>query len=32
MRPVGDYLVGVTRFDGVVIEPRMVPSKEIASH
>jgi photosystem II stability/assembly factor-like uncharacterized protein len=27
MRPVGDYLVGITRFDGVVVEPRMVPSK-----
>ena len=32
MRPVGDYLVGITRFDGVVIQPRMVQSKEIASH
>lgn len=32
MRPVGDYLVGVTRFDGVVLQPRMVQSKEIASH
>lgn len=30
MRPVGDYLVGVTRFDGVVVQPRMVQSKQIA--
>jgi len=27
MRPVGDYLVGITRFDGVVLQPRMVQSK-----
>jgi photosystem II stability/assembly factor-like uncharacterized protein len=28
VRPVGDHLVGVTPFDGVVLEPRMVVSKE----
>jgi photosystem II stability/assembly factor-like uncharacterized protein len=27
MRPVGDYLVGITRFDGVVVQPRMVQSQ-----
>jgi ligand-binding sensor domain-containing protein len=31
LRPVGDYLVGVTPFDGVVVQPRMVDSAE-ASH
>ena len=28
MRPVGDHLVGVTLFDGIVIQPRMVETKE----
>jgi photosystem II stability/assembly factor-like uncharacterized protein len=28
VRPVGDHLVGVTPFDGVVLEPRMVVSQE----
>jgi photosystem II stability/assembly factor-like uncharacterized protein len=32
LRPVGDYLVGGTLFDGVVLQPRMVQSKELASH
>ncbi len=32
VRPVGDYLVGATLFDGVVVQPRMVQSKEVASH
>ncbi len=32
VRPVGDYLLGATRFDGVVVQPRMVESKELASH
>ncbi len=32
MRPAGDGLIGVTRFDGVVVQPRMVESKELASH
>ena len=32
VRPVGDYLVGATLFDGVVLQPRMVRSKEVASH
>jgi photosystem II stability/assembly factor-like uncharacterized protein len=27
-RPVGDHLVGVTLFDGVVVQPRMVDSKD----
>ena len=30
LRPVGDYLVGATRYDGVVLQPRMVQSKELA--
>jgi ligand-binding sensor domain-containing protein len=32
MRPVGDYLVGATLYDGVVLQPRMVQSKDVASH
>ncbi|MBB5315373.1 WD40/YVTN/BNR-like repeat-containing protein [Tunturibacter empetritectus] len=32
IRPMGDHLVGTTWFDGVVIQPRMVDSKEMASH
>jgi photosystem II stability/assembly factor-like uncharacterized protein len=32
LRPVGDYLVGGTLYDGVVLQPRMVQSKELASH
>jgi photosystem II stability/assembly factor-like uncharacterized protein len=28
MRPVGDYLLGITRYDGVVVQPRMVQSTE----
>jgi hypothetical protein len=32
MRPVGDYLVGATLYDGVVLQPRMVESKDVASH
>jgi photosystem II stability/assembly factor-like uncharacterized protein len=32
VRPMGDHLIGTTRFDGVVIQPRMVDSKEVASH
>ena len=30
LRPVGDYLLGATRYDGVVVQPRMVQSKEVA--
>ncbi|NYF80953.1 WD40/YVTN/BNR-like repeat-containing protein [Granulicella arctica] len=30
MRPIGDHLLAVTPFDGVVIEPRMVDSSESA--
>jgi len=29
-RPIGDYLVGATLFDGIVVQPRMVDSAEIA--
>ena len=32
VRPMGDHLVGTTWFDGVVIQPRMVDSKEMAGH
>jgi photosystem II stability/assembly factor-like uncharacterized protein len=32
MRPVGDYLVGATLFDGIVVQPRMVDSAELAAH
>lgn len=31
VRPVGDHLLGVTAFDGVVLEPRMVDSP-VSSH
>lgn len=32
LRPVGDYLVGATMFDGIVVQPRMVNSAEVGSH
>jgi hypothetical protein len=32
VRPVGDHLIGATLFDGVVIQPRMVDSSEVAKH
>jgi len=32
LRPVGDYLVGATLFDGIVVQPRMVDSAELATH
>jgi photosystem II stability/assembly factor-like uncharacterized protein len=32
VRPVGDYLVGATLFDGMVVQPRMVDSSESAKH
>ncbi len=32
MRPVGDHLVGVTPFDGVVLQPRMVDSADSTQH
>jgi ligand-binding sensor domain-containing protein len=32
VRPVGDYLVGATLFDGIVVQPRMVDSAELATH
>jgi photosystem II stability/assembly factor-like uncharacterized protein len=32
VRPVGDHLVGATLFDGIVVEPRMVDSSEVARH
>jgi photosystem II stability/assembly factor-like uncharacterized protein len=31
VRPVGDHLVGVTLFDGIVVQPRMVDSAEITA-
>ena len=30
VRPVGDHLIGATLFDGVVVQPRMVDSPELA--
>jgi photosystem II stability/assembly factor-like uncharacterized protein len=32
VRPMGDHLVGATLFDGVVVQPRMVDSSEVARH
>ena len=32
VRPMGDHLIGATLFDGVVIQPRMVDSSEVAKH
>jgi photosystem II stability/assembly factor-like uncharacterized protein len=32
LRPVGDHLVGATLFDGIVVQPRMVDSAELAGH
>jgi hypothetical protein len=31
VRPVGDHLVGATLFDGIVVQPRMVDSSEVAT-
>ena len=31
-RPVGDHMVGATLFDGIVVQPMMVDSAEVASH
>ena len=31
VRPVGDHLIGATLFDGVVVEPKMVESPEVAA-
>jgi len=31
-RPVGDHLVGATLFDGIVVQPRMVASKEVSGY
>jgi photosystem II stability/assembly factor-like uncharacterized protein len=31
-RPVGDHLVGATLYDGIVVQPRMVASKEVSSN
>ena len=30
VRPVGDHLVGATLFDGIVVQPRMIDSSEVA--
>ena len=32
VRPMGDYLVGATLFDGIVVQPRMVDSAELETH
>ena len=32
VRPVGDYLVGATLYDGIVIQPKMVDSSQAANH
>jgi len=32
LRPVGDHLVAATLFDGIVVQPRMVDSADIAGH
>lgn len=32
VRPVGDYLLAATLFDGVVVQPRMVDSAEVTKH
>lgn len=32
VRPVGDHMVGATLFDGIVVQPQMVDSQEVASH
>ena len=32
VRPVGDHLVAATLFDGIVVQPRMVDSAEVAKH
>jgi photosystem II stability/assembly factor-like uncharacterized protein len=32
VRPVGDYLVGATMFDGIVVQPRMVDSSLVQKH
>ena len=29
MRPVGEYLVAATLFDGIVVQPRMVDSDQL---
>jgi hypothetical protein len=32
IRPVGDYLLAATLYDGMVVQPRMVDSDLIATH
>ena len=32
LRPVGDHLVAATLFDGIVVQPLMVDSSEVAKH
>jgi len=32
VRPVGNYLIGATLFDGIVVQPRMVDSAEVDKH
>ncbi len=32
VRPVGDHLLGATLYDGMVVQPRMVDSSQVAGH
>ena len=32
IRPIGDHLLAATLFDGIVVQPRMVDSAELAQH
>jgi photosystem II stability/assembly factor-like uncharacterized protein len=32
VRPVGDHMVAATLFDGIVVQPQMVDSREVAMH
>ncbi len=32
LRPVGDHMVAASLFDGIVVQPQMVDSREIATH
>ena len=32
VRPVGDHMIAATLFDGIVVQPQMVDSREVATH
>jgi photosystem II stability/assembly factor-like uncharacterized protein len=32
VRPVGDHMIGASLFDGIVVQPQMVDSREVATH